>query len=159
MSTYDPESSRDDEFQMPSFRLDGQVALVTGGSRGLGLGAALALASHGADIALAARTASTLEGRRKPIRKQGAPRHHHRGRRLNVEQVQAMVAKTQKALGRLDILVNGAGINIRRPADTFTEADYDHLMDVNLKSAFFTSIEAGRLMRKQKHWAASSTSD
>jgi len=46
---------------MPSFRLDGQVALVTGGSRGLGLGLALALAHHGADIALAARTASQLE--------------------------------------------------------------------------------------------------
>ena len=58
-----------------------------------------------------------------------------------------MVAKAQEGLGRLDILVNGAGINIRRPADTFTEADYDHLMDVNLKSAFFTSIEAGRVMR------------
>ena len=68
----------------------------------------------------------------------------------NVEQVKAMVAKTQEGLGRLDILVNGAGINIRRPADTFTEADYDHLMDVNLKSAFFTSIEAGRVMRSQK---------
>ena len=48
-----------------------------------------------------------------------------------------MVAKAREGLGRLDILVNGAGIGIRRPADTFTEADYDHLMDVNLKSAFF----------------------
>ena len=142
---------RDDEFQMPSFRLDGQVALVTGGSRGLGLGVALALASHGADIALAARTASTLEGAAELIRRHGRRAITIEADVSNVEQVKAMVAKTQEGLGRLDILVNGAGINIRRPADTFTEADYDHLMDVNLKSAFFTSIEAGRVMRSQKH--------
>ena len=142
---------RDDEFQMPSFRLDGQVALVTGGSRGLGLGVALALANHGADIALAARTASTLEGAAELIRSHGRRAITIEADVSNVEQVKAMVAKTQEGLGRLDILVNGAGINIRRPADTFTEADYDHLMDVNLKSAFFTSIEAGRVMRSQKH--------
>ena len=53
---------QDNEFEMPSLRLDGRVALVTGGSRGLGLGMALALAHAGADVALAARTVEQLEG-------------------------------------------------------------------------------------------------
>ena len=87
---------RDDEFQMPSFRLDGQVALVTGGSRGLGLGVALALASHGADIALAARTASTLEGAAELIRRTGRRAITVEADVSNVEQVKAMVAKTHE---------------------------------------------------------------
>jgi NAD(P)-dependent dehydrogenase (short-subunit alcohol dehydrogenase family) len=100
---------RDDEFQMPSFRLDGQVALVTGGSRGLGLGVALALAHQGADIALAARTASTLEGAAELVRKAGRRAITIEADVSNVEQVQAMVARTADELGRLDILVNNAG--------------------------------------------------
>jgi NAD(P)-dependent dehydrogenase (short-subunit alcohol dehydrogenase family) len=142
---------RDDEFQMPSFRLDGQVALVTGGSRGLGLGLALALAHHGADIALAARTASQLEDAAELVRKAGRRAITIEADVSNVDSVKAMVAKAKEAFGRIDILVNGAGINIRRPADTFTEAEFDQVMDVNLKSAFFTSVEVGRVMRAQKY--------
>jgi NAD(P)-dependent dehydrogenase (short-subunit alcohol dehydrogenase family) len=142
---------RDDQFQMPSFRLDGQVALVTGGSRGLGLGVALALAHHGADIALAARTPSQLDEAAELVRKAGRRAITIEADVSNVDSVKAMTAKAQEGLGRIDILVNGAGINIRRPADTFTEAEFDQVMDVNLKSAFFTSIEVGRLMRAQKH--------
>src|SRR5215467_14429197 len=62
---------RDDEFQMPSFRLDGRVALVTGGGRGLGLAMAQALASVGADVAIAARTRPELEVAADLIRKTG----------------------------------------------------------------------------------------
>ena len=142
---------RDDQFAMPSFRLDGQVALVTGGSRGLGLGVALALAHHGADIALAARTASQLEEAAELVRRAGRRAITIEADVSNVDSVKAMVARAQAAFGRIDILVNGAGINIRRPADTFTEAEFDQVIDVNLKSAFFTSVEVGRLMRAQRH--------
>jgi NAD(P)-dependent dehydrogenase (short-subunit alcohol dehydrogenase family) len=141
----------DTEFTMPSLRLDGQVALVTGGSRGLGLGLALALAHSGADVALAARTPDALA--------QAAELVFDTGRRAitieadvsKVDDVKRMVGRTVQALGRLDILINAAGINIRKPADAFTEAEYDQLMDVNLKSAFFACQEAGRIMRQQKH--------
>ncbi len=139
---------RDDEFIMPSLRLDGRVALVTGGSRGLGLGMALALAHAGADVALAARSPDQLAQAAQLLRDQT-------GREAitlptdvsRVQEVRAMVADTVAHFGRLDVLVNGAGVNIRKPADAFNEDDWDRLMAVNLKSAFFASQEAARAMR------------
>ena len=140
---------RDDEFEMPSLRLDGRAALVTGGSRGLGLGMALALAHQGADIALAARTDDELA--------RGAAQVRALGRRAvtipldvtRIDDVRAAVRRAHAAFGRLDILVNGAGINFRKPADTFTEDEWERLMAVNLRAAFFASQEAARVMRAQ----------
>lgn len=139
----------DEEFRMPSFRLDGRAALVFGGSRGLGLGMALALAHAGADIALAARTETELEIAAELIRKVG-------GRTLilptDVSEVDAVRATVQKAndhFGRLDILINAAAINFRRPTETFTVEDWDRLMAINLKGTFFACQEAVRLMKKQ----------
>lgn len=139
----------DREFEMPSLRLDGRVALVTGGSRGLGLGMALALAHAGADIALAARTVAQLEEAADLVRATGREALVVPTDVGQISEVQAMVAQTAAHFGRLDILVNGAGINIRRPADTFTEADWDRLMAVNLKSVFFACQAAARVMRQQ----------
>src|SRR5262245_56921164 len=140
---------RDDEFQMPSFRLDGRVALVTGGARGLGLAMAQALAAAGADVAIAARTRPELEVAADLIRKAGrevliVP--------TDVSDVVAARATVQKAAGhfnRLDILVNAAAVNYRKPADDFTEEDWDRLIWINLKGAFFASQEALRVMRRQ----------
>ncbi len=137
----------DHEFEMPSLRLDGRVALVTGGSRGLGLGMALALAHAGADIALAARTVEQLEQAAELVRATGRQALVVPTDVGDVAAVRAMVRRTADHFGRLDILVNGAGINLRRPVDTFTEADWDQLMAVNLKSVFFACQEAARVMR------------
>jgi NAD(P)-dependent dehydrogenase (short-subunit alcohol dehydrogenase family) len=142
---------QDDEFVMPSLRLDGQFALVTGGSRGLGLGLALALAHAGADVALAARTREGLEKAAELVRRLGRRALIVEADVADVSSIREMVAKTHAAFGRVDILVNAAGINIRRPSDTFTEEDWDRLMTVNLKSAFFASQEAARVMRAQRH--------
>ena len=136
-------------FELPSMRLDGRVALVTGGGRGLGLGMALTLAHFGADVALASRTESEIEEAAGMIRALG-----RRALALPVDvsdvgAVRAMVRKTAEHFGRLDILVNAAGINIRQPVDTFTEADWDRLMAINLKGAFFACQEAAPLLRRQ----------
>lgn len=139
----------DHEFVMPSFDLNGRVALVTGGSRGLGLGMALALAHAGADIALAARTQAQLDEARRLI--------EAIGRRVitlptdvsKMDEVRAMVEQTHAQFGRLDILVCAAGINIRQPAVTIVEDDWDRLMDINLKSVFFTCQYAAAIMRQQ----------
>jgi NAD(P)-dependent dehydrogenase (short-subunit alcohol dehydrogenase family) len=139
----------DHEFEMPSLRLDGRVALVTGGSRGLGLGMALALAHAGADIALAARTITQLEEAAELVRATGRQALIVPTDVADVAAVRAAVQQTAAHFGRLDILVNGAGINIRQPVDTFTEADWDQLMAVNLKSVFFACQEAAQVMRRQ----------
>jgi NAD(P)-dependent dehydrogenase (short-subunit alcohol dehydrogenase family) len=140
---------QDDQFQMPSMRLDGRVALVTGGNRGLGLGLALALAHVGADIAIAGRTQSELDSAVELIKRTGRRAWSFQCDVANVDDVKAMVGKAAEAAGRLDVLVNAAGMNIRRPADTFTEDDWDRLMAVNLKGAFFASQAAAVHMRKQ----------
>lgn len=134
---------------MPSFRLDDRVALVTGGSRGLGLGMALALAHAGADIALAARTERELNCAAEMIRAAGRHALILPADVSDVNAARAMVNETANHFGRLDILVNAAGINIRQPVDTFTEADWDRLMAINLKGAFFACQEAAPIMRRQ----------
>ena len=139
----------DHEFKMPSLRLDGQVALVTGGSRGLGLGMALALAHAGADVALAARTVEQLEQAAKLVQDTGRKAFIVPTDVSQIEEVRVMVSKTAENFGRLDILINGAGINIRQPAATFTEDDWDRLMNINLKSVFFACQEAAKFMRRQ----------
>ncbi len=139
----------DHEFQMPSLRLDGRVALVTGGSRGLGLGMALALAHAGADVALAARTVSQLAEAAALVEATGQRAFVLPTDVSDIAAVKAMIPKTVDHFGRLDILVNAAGINIRQPADTFTEADWDQLMNINLKSVFFACQAAARVMREQ----------
>ena len=140
---------RDDEFQMPSFRLDGRVALVTGGGRGLGMAMAQALAEAGADIAVAARTQPELEIASELIGKSGREVMIVPTDVSDVEAVRAMVRKTADHFNRLDILVNAAGVNYRKPTDDFTEEEWDRLIGINLKGAFFASQEALRVMRRQ----------
>jgi NAD(P)-dependent dehydrogenase (short-subunit alcohol dehydrogenase family) len=140
---------RDDEFQMPSFRLDGRMALVTGGGRGLGLAMAQALAEAGADVAIAARTQSELEVAADLIRKAGREVLIIPTDVSDVGAVRAMVQKAAGHFNRLDVLVNAAAVNYRKPADDFTEEDWDRLIGINLKGAFFASQEALRVMRRQ----------
>ncbi len=147
--TFERRMPRDDEFQMPSFRLDGRVALVTGGGRGLGLALAQALASAGAEVAIAARTQSELEVAAELIRKTGREVLIVPTDVSKVDAVRAMVNKTADHFNRLDILVNAAGINYRKPTDDFTEEDWDRLIGINLKGAFFASQEALRVMKRQ----------
>src|SRR5262245_39231282 len=107
---------RDDEFQMPSFRLDGRVALITGGGRGLGLAMAQALASAGAEIAISARTQSDLEVAAGLISKTGREALVVPADVSKVEDTRALVQKTVAHFNRLDILVNAAAINNRKAA-------------------------------------------
>jgi len=129
------------------FSLEGKVALVTGGDRGLGQAIALALAEAGADIAVAGRT--------PPGETEAVVRRAHRrfvsveADLSSVEPVPRIVAEVLKHLGRFDILVNNAGVIRRADALEFTEKDWDEVMNVNLKSAFFLSQAAAREFVKQ----------
>jgi NAD(P)-dependent dehydrogenase (short-subunit alcohol dehydrogenase family) len=141
----------DTDFAMPSLRLDGRVALVTGGSRGLGLGIALALAHAGADIAVVGRSDAALGEATAMI--QGAERA---GLAIRADLADdgapgEVVRRAQDHFGRIDILVHAAGLNIRQPATAFSRTQWATVMRVNVESAYFLSLAVEPVMRAQAY--------
>jgi len=135
--------------QYPRFDLEGRVALVTGAARGIGRAVALAMAHAGADVALGLRDDSSAAGLQAEIEALG-----RRALRVPMDvrdlgQVSSAVATVAGSLGRLDVLVNNAGLGPANPAENVTEADFDLTMDVNVKGAFFAAQAAGRVMIEQ----------
>ena len=126
----------------PLFDLTGKVALVTGGNTGLGQGVALALAQAGADIAVAGIVPA--EETAKQVRALGRRFIDIQANLISVEPIARIVEETVAGLGRLDILVNNAGLIRRADAVDFSEQDWDDVMNVNIKSAFFMCQAAGR---------------
>jgi 2-deoxy-D-gluconate 3-dehydrogenase len=134
---------------LDSFRLDGKVALVTGAGRGLGQAMALGLAEAGADIAGLYRT--NYQETQTQVEALG-----RRFLPLQCDLQEATVARLNEVvdqvvgeLGRLDILINNAGIIRRAPALEFGEQDWDDVIRVNLKALFFLSQAAARVMAQQ----------
>jgi 2-deoxy-D-gluconate 3-dehydrogenase len=124
------------------FDLTGKVAVVTGGNGGLGLGIAMGLASAGANIVIAARSVEKTAQALEDIRALGVEAH---GITVDVTKepaVQQMVTDTIDHMGRLDILVNNSGIAVRAQPQNLTAAQWDSVMDVNLRAAFIASKEA-----------------
>ena len=124
------------------FSLEGKVALVTGANTGLGQGIALALAEAGADIAAAGivEAAETSE----KVRALGRRFLNLEANLISIDPVERLVKEAVEGLGGLDILVNNAGLIRRADAVDFSEQDWDDVMNVNIKSAFFISQAAGR---------------
>ena len=132
---------------MDRFRLDGKVALVTGGARGLGLTMATALAEAGADIALSGRSrASCQEAADGIAAATGRKVHAFAADVTKLEDVEKLADDAERALGKIDILVNNAGINIRGPIQELTEADWDAVVDTNLKGPFLCARAIGPRM-------------
>lgn len=134
----------------PDFSLSGQVALITGASKGIGFGIAKALAHAGARVAVAARSRGDLDALAENIRAEGGIAEAFALDVRDVSQVQSCINAVQGSLGRLDILVNNAGLGANHPAVDVTEADWDEMMDVNLKGLFFCCQAAGRIMLQQR---------
>ena len=127
-----------------AFSLEGKVALVTGANTGLGQGIAVALAEAGADIAAAGIQAPTET--EEKVRALGRRFVSIEANLSSVEPVERIVRETVDALGGLHILVNNAGLIRRADAVDFTEKDWDDVMNVNIKGAFFMAQAAGRHM-------------
>jgi len=135
----------------PDFRLDGQVALVTGASRGIGWDLAKALAHAGASVAVAARDQESLERLADEIRSDGGEAIAVELDVRDVEQISTVFEDVRSRLGSLDVLVNNAGLGANHPAEDITESDWDEMMDVNLRGLFFACQAAGRIMLEQGH--------
>jgi 2-deoxy-D-gluconate 3-dehydrogenase len=126
------------------FDLTGRIALVTGANTGIGRAIAVALAGAGADVALAGR--SSADETAAQVRALGRRAALIEADLSTTAPVQDVVDQTIAELGGLDILVNNAGIIRRVDAVDFSEADWDAVIDTNLKSLFFLSQAAGRHM-------------
>jgi NAD(P)-dependent dehydrogenase (short-subunit alcohol dehydrogenase family) len=131
----------------PSFRLDGKRAIVTGASRGIGLACAVALAEAGAEVTLVARGRDELEARAAEMRAAGFPVCPLALDVADLEAVERELAHT----GPFDILVNNAGVSRHRPMLDTRPEDFDYVMSVNLRAAYFVAktvatsmVEAGR---------------
>ncbi len=134
---------------LDKYRLDGKVALITGGSRGIGRATALGFAEAGADIIVASRKLPDLENVAEEIRRSGRkalPVAAHLGR---MEDINSLVAKVNSEFGRIDILVNNAGTApAMSPAEDVDERLWDSIMNLNLKGLFFLSGAVARVMKQ-----------
>jgi NAD(P)-dependent dehydrogenase (short-subunit alcohol dehydrogenase family) len=127
-----------------------QVAIVTGGGRGIGKAIAITFAKNGADVVIAARTKSEIEQVGDEIRNFGREALAIPTDIANKNDIKNMVSQTIKRFGKIDVLVNNAGVFWPESAIDMTEEHWDRLLAVNLKAVFLCSQEVARHMIKQK---------
>jgi 3-oxoacyl-[acyl-carrier protein] reductase len=137
----------------PESALNGQVALITGSSRGIGLAIARRLGQMGARVSLCARKKTDLDRAAADLRAAGIEVLAVATDVTRPDEVSRLVSETQRSLGAVDILVNNAGIGIFGPFYHQTEADWNSVLDTNLKSAFLTSraVAPEMIRRKSGH--------
>jgi len=133
------------------FDLTGQVAIVTGTSRGLGQYFARALARAGADLVLTSRDRKTLAPFEAEISALGRRSVSLDLDVRNHDSIQKMAAAAHEAFGRIDILVNNAGCNVRKPALEVTWDDWNLILDTNLRGSFFVAQAVARHMIERKY--------
>ena len=134
----------------PRFDLTGNVALVTGAARGLGRSISLALAHAGADVALGLRDVTTGGELAREIEAMGRRVLPLQMDMTHLDQITRAVDDAARHFGRLDVLVNNAGLSPENLAENVREEDFDSTLQVNLKGTFFASQASGRLMIGQK---------
>jgi NAD(P)-dependent dehydrogenase (short-subunit alcohol dehydrogenase family) len=135
---------------MPSthaFSVAGKVALITGASSGFGKHFARVLAREGAKVGLAARRVDALQSLAQEIRSAGGLAAVAQLDVADVASIATAVGAIERELGRIDVLVNNSGTSIVKPTLEYTEQDWDAVVDVNLKGAFFVATEVARRMR------------
>ncbi len=130
--------------------LEGKVAIVTGGGRGIGKAIALDFARNSSDVVVAARTVSEIENVRDEIHKLGRKSLSIRTDMTKEEDIKALISKTFEEFNKIDILVNNAGVSGGSPIAKMKTSEWDLIMNVNLRGAFIATRESLNIMKKQK---------
>lgn len=138
------------EYLSDLFDLSGKVAIVTGGSLGLGREMAHALAKAGADVAVVGRTLAPLEEAAEELRSYGRRAVAVQANVSGVTDVHRMVSEVTHQLGRIDILVNAAGITVYKPAQDLRVSEWTSVLEVNLKGTFLCCQAVGQIMIEQR---------
>jgi gluconate 5-dehydrogenase len=133
------------------FSIEGKKAFVSGASRGLGRQFANALAKAGADVAITSRILSSLEGTSNEIESTGSKCVPLEMDVLNLESIRTAANKAEQELGGIDILINNAGCNIRKPALEVSWEDWNTVVDTNLKGAFFLAQAIAKGMTERNY--------
>jgi NAD(P)-dependent dehydrogenase (short-subunit alcohol dehydrogenase family) len=128
------------------FQLNGKVAIVVGGSRGLGQAMALALSAAGADVCVVGRNEGDLKKSAEAIQKLGRKGEYVIADVAQESEVERMVSQTYGAFGRIDILVNSQGAVHLQPSIDFSADAWQRVIDINLKSVFLCCKHVGRVM-------------
>ena len=133
------------------FRLDGKVALVTGAGQGIGRALAKGLAGAGAAVAVTdlASNIAAAEGVQREIHEDGGTARTYALDVRDVANIRQTVSQVAADMGRLDIMVNNAGVHLRGPSVEVTEEEWDRVMEVNLRGLFFCAQAAARHMLAQ----------
>ena len=134
---------------LDDFRLDGKVSIITGASRGLGKAMAEALAEAGSNVVLAARSVDALDALASEFSTLGVEALPVGVDVTKEEDLDRLVSATLDKFGRIDVLVNNVGTQIRHPAEQFPIEDFDKVMDVNIRSIFLLTRKVANVMIKQ----------
>jgi 3-oxoacyl-[acyl-carrier protein] reductase len=140
----------EEKSRMAEGPLDGRVALITGGSRGIGLAIARRLGSLGAHLAICSRHADTLQAASQGLADEGIYSRAFVADVTRPADIAAFVQKAEAEMGPTDILVNNAGLGIFGPFHERSETDWDTVLDTNLKSVFLVSqaVAPGMIRRR-----------
>lgn len=136
--------------KIPDFDLTDKVAIVTGGTKGLGLAITTTLASYGAKVVVASRTEADCIHVTEELNKEGCDTFPCPADVTNVGNIYKLVNATVEKYGKVDILVNNAGSAITKMALDMTEEDWDHVMNLDLKACVFCAQAVAKQMIKQK---------
>jgi NAD(P)-dependent dehydrogenase (short-subunit alcohol dehydrogenase family) len=140
--------------ELPDFRLDGRLAIITGASTGIGRAFAIAYARAGAELVLLSRRREMLEQVRSEIIRSGGVAHVIPADVSKVDEIRSLPDRVEELIESRSlamVLVNNAGFGFTKPAIEITEKDWDHVLDLQVKGTFFCSQQLGKLMIDRRY--------
>lgn len=133
------------------FEVKGKVVMITGATKGIGAGIAEVFAENGAALVIVSRNQVECEAKAAELREKfGVDAYAHSCDVQDLDSISRLAQNTVERFGRIDVLVNNAGVAVTKPAAELTEADWDKVLDTNLKGVFFLSQAVGRYMIQAK---------